>query len=138
MTAVTSARVPASPARVARLHAWLARVPTALVWLFVVVWTLPTAGLLINSFREPLEQRRRRGWWTAFANPSFTFDAYRRALTEPSGGTLSMWDYFLNSMAITIPSALIPIGIAALAAYAFAWMRFPGRDWLFLLCVALL
>ena len=49
-----------------------------------------------------------------------------------------MWDYFLNSMAITIPATLIPIGIAAVAAYAFAWMRFPGRDWLFILCVALL
>ncbi len=137
MATVTTARIPATRTRGARIHAWLARIPTALVWLVVLVWTIPTAGLLVNSFREPLEQRRT-GWWTVVQDPAFTLDAYQRALTDASGGSLSMWDYFLNSMAITIPATLIPIGIATLAGYAFAWMRFPGRDWLFILCVALL
>ena len=131
MATVTSARVPATRSKGARLHARLSQVPTAILWLVVLIWTIPTAGLLVNSFREPLAQRQT-GWWTVFQDPSFTLDAYDRALTNSSGGSLSMWDYFLNSMAITIPATLIPIGIAAVAAYAFAWMRFPGRDWLFI------
>jgi alpha-glucoside transport system permease protein len=136
-TEVSSARVPATKAKGAHIHAWLSKIPTGILWLIVLLWTIPTAGLLINSFREPLEQRRS-GWWTIVENPSFTLDAYDRALTQRSGGSLSMWDYFLNSVSITVPATLIPIGIATLAAYAFAWMRFPGRDWLFILCVALL
>ena len=137
MATVSSARIPATKAKGAHIHAWLSKIPTAILWLVVLLWTIPTAGLLINSFRDPAEQRTS-GWWTVVQNPSFTLDAYDRALTNASGGSLSMWDYFLNSMSITIPATLIPIGIATLAAYAFAWMRFPGRDWLFILCVALL
>ena len=76
-------------------------------------------------FREPAEQRTTRLVDRRSRTRSFTLDAYDRALTNASGGSLSMWDYFLNSMSITIPATLIPIGIAALAAYAFAWMRFP-------------
>jgi alpha-glucoside transport system permease protein len=137
MSSVSSARVPATRTKGARIHAWLARLPTAVLWIVVLVWTIPTAGLLVNSFREPLEQRRS-GWWTAFEDPSFTLDAYERALTSGSDDSVSMWGYFLNSMSITIPATLLPIGIAAVAAYAFAWMRFRGRDWLFIVCVALL
>ena len=136
-TEISSARVPATKTKGAHIHAWLSKIPTAILWLVVLLWTIPTAGLLINSFRQPAEQRTS-GWWTVVQDPSFTLDAYHRALTNSSGGSLSMWDYFLNSMSITIPATLIPIGIATLAAYAFAWMRFPGRDWLFILCVALL
>ncbi len=137
MATVTSARVPETRTLGAVIHSWLARVPTAILWLLVFIWTLPSLGLLVNSVREPLEQRRT-GWWTIFENPTFTLDAYDRALTEGGGGSLSMWEYFINSLAITIPAVLIPIGIAALAAYAFAWMNFPGRNWLFILSVALL
>ena len=49
-----------------------------------------------------------------------------------------MWQHFLNSLAITIPATVIPIAFAAFAAYAFAWMDFKGRDWLFIGVVALL
>jgi alpha-glucoside transport system permease protein len=121
----------------ARLHSSLGRIPTGVLWLVVILWTIPTFGLLVNSFREPLDQRRT-GWWTVFEDPTFTLDAYDRALTEAGGGSLSMWDYFLNSLSIAIPATIIPIGIAALAAYAFAWMNFPGRNWLFIMCVAML
>jgi len=45
---------------------------------------------------------------------------------------------FLNTVAVTVPSVVIPVTIAAFAAYGFAWMRFPGRKQLFALVVALL
>jgi alpha-glucoside transport system permease protein len=137
MAAVSSARIPEAKTTGARLHAFLSRVPTAILWIVVLVWTIPSFGLLANSFREPIEQRRS-GWWNVFTDPTFTVDAYDRALTNAPGGSLPMWDYFLNSLSIAIPATIIPIGIAALAAYAFAWMEFPGRNWLFIITVALL
>ena len=137
MAVVSSARLPVERTVGARLHASLARVPTGILWGLVVVWTLPTLGLLVNSFREPRAQRTT-GWWNAVTDPSFTIDSYRRALTESTGGSLSMWDYFLNSVSIVVPATVIPIGIAALAAYAFAWMNFPLRHWLFIITIACL
>ena len=137
MAAVSSARIPRERTTGARLHGFLSRIPTALLWIVVLVWTIPSFGLLVNSFREPGEQRAT-GWWNAFTDPTFTLDAYDRALTDAPGGQLPMWDYFLNSLAIAIPATIIPIGIAAIAAYAFAWMDFPGRNWLFIITVALL
>jgi alpha-glucoside transport system permease protein len=137
MAVVSSARLPVERTVGARLHASLARVPTGILWTLVILWTLPTLGLLVNSFREPRAQRTT-GWWNAVTDPSFTIDSYRRALTESTGGSLSMWDYFLNSVSIVVPATVIPIGIAALAAYAFAWMNFPGRHWLFVITIACL
>ena len=134
MAAASSARGRTSGER---LHGFLARIPTAVLWIVVLVWTIPSFGLLVNSFREPAEQRAS-GWWNVFTDPTFTLDAYDRALTDAPGGALPMWDYFLNSLSIAIPATIIPIGIAALAAYAFAWMEFPGRNWLFIITVALL
>src|SRR4051812_20813281 len=99
--AESSARLPAETSVGARLHGVLTRVPTLVLWLLVFLWTLPTVGLLVNSFRQPQDQRRT-GWWNAFTDPSFTFESYRRALTEASGGSLSMWDYFLNSVSIVV------------------------------------
>ena len=94
---VSSARVPATQGQ-GRPHSTRGcrRSRPAILWLVVLLWTIPTAGLLINSFREPAEQRTS-GWWTVFQDPTFTLDAYDRALTNASGGSLSMWDYFLNS-----------------------------------------
>ena len=137
MAVVSSARLPVERTVGARLHASLARVPTGILWTLVILWTLPTLGLFVNSFREPRAQRTT-GWWNAVTDPSFTIDSYRRALTESTGGSLSMWDYFLNSVSIVVPATVIPIGIAALAAYAFAWMNFPGRHWLFVITIACL
>jgi alpha-glucoside transport system permease protein len=96
-----------------------------------ILWTVPTAGLLITSFR-PESAVRRSGWWTAFANPVFTLDNYVEVLN-----TSNVANSFLNSFIITIPAVIIPILLALLAAYAFAWIDFKGRDFLFAAVFAL-
>lgn len=98
--------------------------------LIAIVWTIPTVGLLVTSFR-PQRDILTSGWWTA---DRFTSDNYMAALFD---GSTPMTGYFLNSVAITIPSVLLPVMLAALAAYAFAWIKFPGRDMLFVLLFGL-
>jgi len=97
-----------------------------------VLWTIPTLGLFITSFR-PASDIADSGWWTIFTNPSFTLDNYNEVLN----GDTALSTYFVNSIVITIPSVLIPVSIAVMAAYAFAWMKFPGRDFLFVAVFAL-
>ncbi len=96
-----------------------------------VLWTLPTAGLFITSFRQPLDISRT-GWWTVFANPDLTLDNYVEALDT---NNLAM--SFVNSIVITVPAVVIPIILALLAAYAFAWIDFKGRSILFAFVFAL-
>jgi alpha-glucoside transport system permease protein len=96
-------------------------------------WMLPTVALLVSSFRPPSEVATT-GWWTAFNPPfRFTLDNYERVLTSNNLG-----QSFVNSLFVAIPATTIPIMVAAFAAYAFAWMEFPGRQWLFLVVVGLL
>ena len=97
------------------------------------LWTIPTLGLLISSIR-PEEQVKTTGWWTWFRNPSFTLENYDEVL---HGSDTNLAVYFVNSIVITIPSVIIPITLATLAAYAFAWMKFPGRDLLFVALFAM-
>jgi alpha-glucoside transport system permease protein len=98
-----------------------------------VLWTVPTVGLFISSFR-PEEDVKGSGWWTFFSDPSVTLENYRSVLT---GSDTQLATYFVNSIVITVPSVLIPITLASMAAYAFAWMRFPGRNFLFVAVFAL-
>lgn len=108
---------------------------TAAAIVIAVAWTIPTFGLLVSSFR-PRELIQTSGWWTVFQNWGWTLDNYATALT--SGNTqLNMAGAFVNSFAITIPATLIPLSIAMLAAYAFAWMNFRGRNLLFVFVFAL-
>jgi alpha-glucoside transport system permease protein len=97
-----------------------------------VLWTVPTLGLLITSFRPELDIRRS-GWWTAVTNPQFTVDNYNEVLY---GGT-NFASLFVNSLVITLPAVVIPITLALLAAYAFAWIKFRGRNILFVAVFAL-
>lgn len=99
--------------------------------IIAIVWTTPTAGLLITSFRPQMDIRRT-GWWTVVTNPEFTLGNYERALATNNMGTS-----FFNSFIITIPAVLIPIMLALLAAYAFAWIEFKGRSILFAAVFAL-
>jgi alpha-glucoside transport system permease protein len=112
---------------------WFVRIAVIAI---VIVWLIPTLGVLITSFRpEPLVDST--GWWTALANPfrttEWTLENYRLALD--AGG---LGNAFLNSLAVAVPATVIPIAIAAFAAYAFSWMDFRGRYVMFVGVVALL
>jgi alpha-glucoside transport system permease protein len=95
--------------------------------IIAVAWTIPSLGLFVTSFRPQIEIQRS-GWWTAFTNPDFTLQNYQTAFET---GTQGFGTAFVNSIVITIPAVLLPIFLACLAAYAFAWIDFRGRDWLF-------
>ena len=99
-------------------------------------WFVPTLGLAITSFREQ-DDATRSGWWTIFTSPSnltrLTLENYSDLFDRTDMGTA-----FVNSLAITLPATIIPILIAAFAAYAFSFMQFPGRDVLLILIVGLL
>jgi alpha-glucoside transport system permease protein len=100
------------------------------------IWTLPTAGLLISSFR-PAADLQKTGWWTLILHPfeasQWTLENYVQVFTAGDMGTA-----FSNSFLVTVPSVVIPITVAAFAAYAFAWLKFPGRNFLFALVIGLM
>ncbi|MFI9588912.1 carbohydrate ABC transporter permease [Nonomuraea sp. NPDC052265] len=95
-------------------------------------WLVPTLGLLVVSLRT-VKVNNAEGWWTIFTKPAeLTIANYKNLLA--SGFTSSFW----NTVLITVPTTILVIGIAAMAAYAFAWMEFRGRDTAFLIVVGLL
>ena len=102
--------------------------------LLAVLWTLPTFGLLVSSFR-PEKAIKTTGWWTFFANPQVTLDNYKSVLSVQ--GSTGLSSAFINSVVITIPSVVIPLCLASLAAYAFAWIDFKGKNFLFITVFAL-
>ena len=179
-----------------RMHRILGAIPTGLLWVLVALWTIPTVGMFVSSFRPEIEVKTS-GWWTALPDPfpdsillallvaiviiavlvavivalsrlyqrlgrtgrivlpivsvavlvillmvtsdaSFTLENYRSTFDASTSDSPDMWQHFLNSIAIAVPATVIPIAFAAFAAYAFAWMDFPGRHWLFIGVVALL
>jgi alpha-glucoside transport system permease protein len=105
------------------------------VSMVALLWTIPSLGLLINSFRDP-RAIRANGWWTVFGevfdSATWTIQNYQEVM---EGGFANA---FVNSLAVTIPAVVIPITVAAFAAYAFAWMEFPGRNLIFVAVVGLL
>jgi alpha-glucoside transport system permease protein len=112
------------------------RAGRVIVFLLVVLWTIPTFGTLVSSFR-PEQAVKTTGWWTFLSHPQFTLANYQRVLSSNPGDD-NIGHYFLNSVRITVPATILSVGIALFAAYAFSWMRFKGRDWLFVLVVSLL
>ena len=123
-----------------RVKGFLGGIPTWVLWFFVVVWTIPTLGLFINSFRTR-DAMRNSGWWMFWQDGAngyggLSLQNYSDVLGAEATGGLA--NGLLNSASIAIVATIIPIAIAAFAAYAFAWIDFKGRDWLFIVVVALL
>ncbi len=120
--------------RSSRLVDALTRGPaTALLAVVALLWLVPTIGLLVSSFRSAADNADS-GWWTVLTAPAqLTLQPYKNLLDDPT-----MVSAFLNTVLITLPSSLLIVVVASLAAYAFAWMRFRGRDVLFLIVVGLL
>ncbi len=112
----------------------LGAIPLQVVLILIcIAWIIPSAGLLVSSFR-PRSMVATNGWWEAFKTPfAFTLENYAYVLTRGNMGRS-----FVNSLLIAVPSTLIPIFIGACTAYAFAWMRFPLRKPLYLMVVALI
>lgn len=117
-----------------RLSKFLSRIPLHIVIIVIaLLWMTPTVGLLISSFR-PAAEISASGWWTAFQPPfNFTLDNYATVLSQNRMG-----QSFINSLIIAVPGTIIPTLVAGFAAFAFAWMKFPGRNILFIFTVALL
>ncbi len=135
MTSFAKPRVKAR--RENRFEQIMAKAPVHMaVVAIALLWTLPTLGLLISSFRPP-GAILTSGWWSVFLHPfeltQFTLSNYLDVMLSQG-----MAQAFLNSMVIAIPATIIPISIATFAAYALAWMEFPGRQWLFVVIVGLL
>jgi alpha-glucoside transport system permease protein len=117
----------------ARLVGFISRTPVHLGLLVVaVIWLVPTVGLAVTSFR-PRGDIQASSWWSSLTDWSFTLHNYSEVLN-----VANMDRAFLNSIMITVPSTLLPLAIAAAAAYAFSWISFPFRDTIFLLIVALM
>ncbi len=105
---------------------------SGLAIVIAVLWTVPSVGLLISSFR-PQADIEESGWWTVLRNPGFTLENYEAVLGPDAG----LSHFFLNSIVITLPAVVIPISVALLAAYGFAWIDFRGRELLFVAIFAL-
>ena len=112
---------------------WFVRITILVV---IVLWLIPTLGVLITSFRHE-DLVNDTGWWTVLGHPwrvsEWTLENYRSALDSEGFGNA-----FLNSVAVAIPATVMPIAIAAFAAYAFSWMEFRGRQVMFVLVVGLM
>ncbi len=113
-------------------RAFSSPIASAVVIVISVLWTIPTLGLFINSFRSK-EDAATTGWWQFFVHPSFSLAGYQQVLTGSGGLVLPL----VNSLAITIPATIIPIFVASMAAYSLAWLRFRGSDAIFFLIFAL-
>ncbi len=106
---------------------------TLIAVLIGCLWSIPTLGLFISSLR-PASLIATTGWWKGLLPPwSFTIENYQQVLQAHGMGQA-----FLNSLIIAIPGTILPVLVGAFAAYAFAWMKFPGRDWIFFSIVALM
>lgn len=156
---MTSATAPTQPPRsngfLSKIYGVMRALP---LWAIVLVWTIPTMGILVNSFR-PRSGQRGIGWWQVpvsgvaadpangveadnmldagpFLVEQLTLENYKTVLG--ASATTDLFSSLINSFAIAIPATIIPIAVAAFAAYGFAWIDFPGRKAMFIFVVSLL
>ncbi len=136
MAAARTDRLGGSHSLGGRIYRRLSSVPSWLLWVLVVIWTLPSFSLVVNSFRTRSDQRTS-GFWDVVTNPGgLTIENYDTVLSR--SGIESLFDSLISSFAIAIPATIIPIAFAAFAAYGFAWIDFKGREWLFIGTISLL
>jgi alpha-glucoside transport system permease protein len=109
---------------------------TAAAVIIAVIWTVPTFGLFISSFR-PEDNIKGNGWWNVFTDWEFTLANYEDVLSPGGSQSPNLLSYFVNSLAIVIPGTIFTLVIGAMAAYMFAWGRFRGKDNLFIFVFAL-
>jgi alpha-glucoside transport system permease protein len=117
-----------------RIYGLLRSIPVGVLWLIVIVWSVPSVSLFLNSWRSR-DAQRNSGWWTIKPG-DLTIDNYDYIFNASAAGTIG--NSLINSMAIAIPATIIPIAIATFAAYGFAWIDFKGRKTLFIATVSLL
>jgi alpha-glucoside transport system permease protein len=106
------------------------------VYAIALMWTVPTFGILVSSFRAE-KAVKTTGWWTVVTKPSLTLHNYSYVMNTKNGGD-GLYKFLMNSFKITVPAVIISVGIAAIAAYALSWMDFKGRDWCFVAITLLL
>jgi alpha-glucoside transport system permease protein len=118
----------------ARILRVLGKAPVHFVLVLVgLLWLVPTLGLFLTSLFSATDVNAL-GWWEIFSKPSLaTFQNYQEIWHNQS-----IRSAFWTTVWISLGGTFLPIIIAALAGYAFAWLEFPGRDWLFVLVIALL
>ncbi|TDK24743.1 carbohydrate ABC transporter permease [Arthrobacter crusticola] len=109
---------------------------TAAAVIIAVIWTIPTFGLFVSSFR-PEDNIKGNGWWNVFTDWQFTLANYEDVLAPGGSQSPNLGSYFVNSLAIVIPGTIFTLVIGAMAAYMFAWGRFRGKDGLFIFVFAL-
>ncbi len=131
---IEAARVESREPTSTRIVRLLSKTPVYLVLVFLgLLWLIPTIGLFFTSLLDSTVVGRI-GWWEIFSEPSLaTLENYGDILDNDA-----ITSALLTTLWVSIGSTILPIFLAALAAYAFAWLEFPGRDWLFLVVVALL
>ena len=114
------------------------KIATVVVWITTIVWTIPTLGLFVTSFKTD-KKILGEAWWMSLLHPDFTLANYKNVFLGDGTESLStgVLPYFINSIVITLPATIFPIAIATMAAYALAWIRFRGSDTLFFSIFAL-
>jgi alpha-glucoside transport system permease protein len=127
-------RAPVEESVATKILRVLGKAPVQLVLVVVgLLWLVPTLGLFLTSLFSPTDVNSL-GWWEIFSKPSLaTFQNYQDIWNDRS-----IRSAFFTTVWIALGGTFLPIVIAALAGYAFAWLDFPGRDWLFVLVIALL
>jgi len=114
------------------------RFATVAAIVIAALWTIPTLGLFVSSFR-PERKISNSGWWSVLSpdNWGWTLSNYETVLFESGASSANLGTYFVNSLVISIPGTIFPLVIALMAAYAFAWIPFRGSSWLFVMVFAL-
>ena len=117
-----------------RILRFLARAPIHIILIAVgIFWLIPTLGLFLTSLLDPT-QFTEQGWWNIISEPSLaTLDNYDQVFNTEAI-TSALW----TTVLISVGGTVLPIFVAAMAGYAFAWLEFPGRDWLFIAVIAML